>query len=332
MNKMTKLITLIFALTALALSLAQTDTMTPSVIYTTSNPGELENDAIVGVSPDLTDMVLSFDGFAEGVTSVQSVAFAADGGAYLTVDTADGGSLVAVPDLGNISESMTLPDTMMMAAGLSAPKGLQVVDDLGLVLVADFGANAIAVFDRELNQMGTVTDLGGDRSVWDVHHDVASNTLYAAGTDGVLLIYEDFASVMGADGPSRTVTPADADGNKISVNLHGVSYHAASDDLILTDVGDADSAEDGQLFVISAASAAEGNTAVSVQIGGPASMLGNPVDVIFDGTNAYVAEKSNNAVLRFDNVLASDMMGDAAPTVMFELLKAESVALPASAR
>ena len=326
-----KVLTTLFTVLTLTLSLGQ---MMPEVIYTTSNPGELANDAILGLSPDLTQTLFTFDGFAEGITSVESIAFAADGTAYLTVDTAEGGAVVGVPDLGNVSEGMMLSSTqMMMMGGLAAPKGLQVVDDLGLVIVADFGANAIVVFDRDLNMMGAVADLGGERSVWDIYHDVASNTLYAAGTDGVLLVYENFGSEMGAQGPSKTITPADANGTKISVNLHGVAYYAANDELILTDVGDAGSAEDGQLFVIPNISAAEGNTTVSVQIAGPASRLGNPVDVVYDGTHAYVAEKSNDAVLRFDNLLAMDMMGmmgDAAPAMMIEVAKAESVALPAA--
>ncbi len=180
--------------------------------------------------------------------------------------------------------------------------------------------------------MGSVDNLGGDRSIWDVYHDVDSDTLYATGTDGVLLAYEGFSSAMGVDGPTRMIIPADADGNQISVNLHGISYYAANDELILTDVGDAGSAEDGQLFVITDGSTADGNTTVSVQIGGPESMLGNPVDVVYDGAYAYVAEKSNDAVLRFDDLLSMDMMGmmgDAAPALMIEVLKAESVALPA---
>lgn len=328
---------MVLGIVALSLSFAQTDDMmmTPTVIYATANPAELENDAIYGLTPDLMDSFLTFDGFAEGVTSVESIGFAADGTAYLTVDTAEGGSLVGVPDLGNMSESMMLADANMMMAeeGLSAPKGLHVVDELELVIVADFGANAIVVFDRDLNMMGSVTDLGGERSVWDVHHDVASDTLYATGTDGVLLLYEGFASNMGAEGPSRTITPADANGNKISVNLHGVAYYAPNDALILTDVGDADSAEDGQVFVIADASISTDTTTVAVQIGGPNSMLGNPVDVVYDGTHAYVAEKSNDAVLRFDNLLDMNMMGmmgDSAPAMMLNVLKAESVALPAA--
>ncbi len=47
-----------------------------------------------------------------------------------------------------------------------------------------------------------------------------------------------------------------------------------------------------------------------------------------NGRSAYVAEKSNDAILRFDDILSADMMGmmgDAAPSAMFELPKAESV-------
>lgn len=156
-------------------------------------------------------------------------------------------------------------------------------------------------------------------------NDAASDTLFATGTDGTLIVYENFSEMMGAEGPSKTIVPSDADGNKISVNLHGVWYNAATDELILTDVGDAASAEDGSLFVIPNAMTAVGNTPVSVMVAGPESMLGNPVDVVFDGRSAYVAEKSNDAILRFDDVLSADMMGDAAPSAMFELLKAESV-------
>lgn len=159
-------------------------------------------------------------------------------------------------------------------------------------------------------------------------NDAASDTLFATGTDGTLIVYENFSEMMGAEGPSKTIVPSDADGNKISVNLHGVWYNAATDELILTDVGDAASAEDGALFVIPNAMTAVGNTPVSVMVAGPESMLGNPVDVVFDGRSAYVAEKSNDAILRFDDVLSADMMGmmgDTAPSAMFELLKAESV-------
>ena len=296
--------------------------MDMSAIYATSNPGELENDAIVSIAPDFGETMNSISAFAEGVTSVESIALTSDGTYYLTVDLGEeSGAIVALDDLNNMS-----PEALAMSADLTAPKGLYIAEEAGLVLVADFGAQAIAAYDLSLTPQFTITDFGDAAgSVWDVYHDAASDTLFATGTDGTLIVYENFSEMMGAEGPSKTIVPADADGNKISVNLHGVAYYAANDELILTDVGDAASAEDGALFVISNASEAEGNTTVSVMIAGPDSWLGNPVDVVFDGNSAYVAEKSNDAILRFDDVLATDMMGDAAPSATFELLKAESV-------
>jgi hypothetical protein len=267
----------------------------------------------------------SITSFADGVTSVESIALTIDGTYYLTVDLGEeSGAIVSLADLGNMS-----PEGLTLSADLTAPKGLYIAEEAGLVLVADFGASAIVGYDLALTPQFTVTDFGDAAgSVWDVYHDAASDTLFATGTDGTLIVYENFSETLGADGPSKTIVPADADGNKISVNLHGVWYHAATDELILTDVGDAASAEDGALFVIPNASEAEGNTTVSVMVAGPDSMLGNPVDLVFDGRSAYVAEKSNDAILRFDDLLAADMMGmmgDAAPSATFELPKAESV-------
>ncbi len=295
-----------------------------STIYATSNPGELENDSIVTLGADLAEAMTAIDTFADGLTSIESLAFSADGTAYLTADTPDStGTLIAINDM----ESMD----MMSVADLTAPKGLYIAHEAGLVLVADFGQGAIVAYDLALTPQFTVTDLGeGERSIWDVYHDAATDTLFATGTDGTLLVYADFSSTMGADGPTSTIIPSDADGNQISVNLHGIDYDAATDSLILTDVGSADSPTDGQLFVIPNTMDATGNTTVSLQIGGPQSLLGNPVDVVFDGQSAFVAEKSNDAVLRFDDILAEEMMGmmgDAAPSAMAEVLKAESVFL-----
>ncbi|MCC6607027.1 MAG: fasciclin domain-containing protein [Anaerolineae bacterium] len=296
-----------------------------SALYATSNPAELADDAIVSIAPDFSETMNSITAFAEGVTSVESIALTSDGTYFLTVDLGEeAGAIVSLADLNNMS-----PDALALSADLTAPKGLYIAEEAGLVLVADFGAGAIVGYDMALTPLFTITDFGDAAgSVWDVYHDAASDTLFATGTDGTLIVYENFSEMMGAEGPSKTIVPSDADGNKISVNLHGVWYNAATDELILTDVGDAASAEDGALYVIPSVMTAVGNTPVSVMVAGPESMLGNPVDVVFDGRSAYVAEKSNDAILRFDDILSADMMGmmgDAAPSAMFELIKAESV-------
>ncbi|MEC8373536.1 MAG: hypothetical protein VX078_01805, partial [Pseudomonadota bacterium] len=96
-------------------------------------------------------------------------------------------------------------------------------------------------------------------------------------------------------------------------NLHGIDYDVQSDSLVVSDVGSAADATDGKLYVIPGASRADGLTNVSVNIAGPNSMLGNPVDLMMSNGHVYVAEKSNGMILRFDNILNSPS-GDIAAT------------------
>ncbi|MCB0168143.1 MAG: LysM peptidoglycan-binding domain-containing protein [Anaerolineae bacterium] len=305
--------------------------MMGSAVLATANPGELANDKLVDLSADLSATQTSFSDFS-GITSVESVKYGQDGAAYLTADMANSiGAIVIVDNLMN-SNAMIGAGSRIIAGpttGLVAPKGLYVVDDLGLILVADFGAKDIKVFSTDSSgnaaPLFTVTDLGSDRSLWDIHHDWASDTLFVAGTDGVALVYDNFSANQGASGPDRMVIPADESGKKISVNLHGVSYVPTSDTLLLSDVGDAASASDGQLFAINNVSMADNLVAVDLQIGGSSTQLGNPVDIDFDGSNLYVAEKSNDMVLRFDNLLAKSGTLNIAADQSMAVTKAESV-------
>jgi hypothetical protein len=103
--------------------------------------------------------------------------------------------------------------------------------------------------------------------------------------------------------------------------------------VLLSDVGLASDANDGQLFVIGGASRASGLVPTSVRITGNnpvigqnTSRLGNPVDIAYDGRHLYVAEKANNSILRFDNFLLSPS-GNVAPTIEVSYPAPESVAL-----
>ena len=69
------------------------------------------------------------------------------------------------------------------------------------------------------------------------------------------------------------------------------------------------------------------SSAVTVRIAGATNTsLGNPVDIAFDGRNLYVAEKSNNALLRFDDIL-SHASGDVPWDFSLARTAPESVAL-----
>ena len=111
-------------------------------------------------------------------------------------------------------------------------------------------------------------------AVWDVHYVANADTLYAAGTNGEVQVYEDFKDSMGQAGPDRTIIVSDG-GIKVGVNLHGVTVD--SNTLYLSDVGDAMNTTDGQLFVLNGADTLTGNVPVTQRIAG--GSLGNPVDL-----------------------------------------------------
>jgi hypothetical protein len=307
--------------------------MAETMVIATANPAELASDMISALSPDLSATSATFDGFSN-IASVESIDLASNGDAYLTYDVDDAsGGIMVVEGLSGVTDALGSGTRTIVGpnTGLTAPKGIQLVESLGLILVADFGASDIKVFNMDdsgdVAPAFSVTDLGGTRKVWDIHHDAASDTLFAAGTDGAYLVYDNFSATQGADGPDRVVTPVNDSGDKVSVNLHGIYYVPGNDVLILSDVGDAMSASDGQLFTIEQASSAVDTAPVRLQLGGAATQLGNPVDLDFDGSNVYIAEKSNDMVLRYDNVLNLTGVQNVAANLTTPVTKAESVVI-----
>lgn len=286
------------------------------------------------LDPALSATLAEFD--LDG--TLENITFDLNGDGYLAfIDEVDGpgiaviGRLAAKRDGGAFE---TARDRLISgeATGLIAPKGIAIMDQLGALLVADIGTSGddagIPVFGAcAAGNVApvAVVDTDGGRP-WDLDYDAVTDRLFAAFTNGTVGVYDQFSSKWGQSGPDRLITPSDAGGMQVSVNLHGVHYDRTSGALILSDVGAAGDATDGQLFVIPSASMASGNVAVSVQIGGASSMLGNPVDISFDGSNLYVAEKANGMVLMFANLLSA-ASGDVAPDAALTRSLPESVAL-----
>ena len=307
-------------------------------VLATSNPGGLDNDAIVRLSTDLDKIKGTFKGF-EGIASIQSVALDMDGTGYLTFDATmemTGGVLV-IDDLAMMMEHGMIGDGDRMIAGpmtgLVAPKGIIVVDKLGLIMVADFGAGNIKAFEKgaqgDVAPVFVIDDVGAG-SVWDVVYDANFDRLFASGTAGDVLVYDNVSKNMGAAGPDRVITPVKPNGNAVSTNLHGIDYAPEHDALIVSDVGDAASPSDGQLYTLFGASTADGMVAYKVRIAGSNTKLGNPVDVAYDAHSGsvYVAEKSNDVVLRYDDILTQmDDLNNVAADASVAVVKAESVAL-----
>jgi|GEM_PF-123189 len=307
-------------------------------IFTTSNPPAAGSSDFVAKLSSSLQTETTFN-TSNAVPSLENITFDLAGDAFITFDSNDtnGGILIMnrLADGRNGGGVNPSRDRTITGAntGIVSPKGLDVADGLGLVFVTENNAASPAILAFSTQAQGDVapvfrtSNLGGKRP-WDVDYEPNSDRLFVAATDGTVLVYDQYVATQGASGPTRVITPFDPTRtNKVSVNLHGVIYVESSDTLLLSDVGSAASPTDGQLFVINNASTANGNFAVQAQIGGANTRLGNPVDITFDGGNLYVAEKSNDAILRFDNILRQSGVLNIAANQTANRNKPESVAL-----
>lgn len=240
------------------------------------------------------------------------------------------GSLRTVCRMTSRSGGMYMPsydkDITGANTGLTNPKGIHLAEHSGMVFVADFNGMRISIFGSQAaGDVTPVAEIPLSAKPWDVTVDEVNDRMYVALTDGTVAVYDNVMESGFTPTVMRSIVPADADGNQLSVNLHGIVYDAGSDRLVVSDVGDAAVADDGQLFVLENAAVADGNTVPARQVGGPMSMLGNPVDIILTGTTLRVAEKSNDAILVFTNIFDGPD-GDMAPTLATTTSKPESLA------
>ena len=240
------------------------------------------------------------------------------------------GSLRTVCRMTSRSGGMYMPsydkDITGANTGLTNPKGIHLAEHSGMVFVADFNGMRISIFGSQAaGDVTPVAEIPLSAKPWDVTVDEVNDRMYVALTDGTVAVHDNVMGSGFSPTVMRSIVPADADGNQLSVNLHGIVYDAGSDRLVVSDVGDAAVSDDGQLFVIDNAAVADGNTVPARQVGGPMSMLGNPVDIILTGTTLRVAEKSNDAILVFTNIFDGPD-GDMAPTLATTTSKPESLA------
>ncbi len=149
-----------------------------------------------------------------------------------------------------------------------------------------------------------------DINLWGLQA-VGPNMYAVQDNSSILAYYSDFFSK--ADG--STITPTWKLTIEGLVRTHGIEYDAAADIMVLSDVGDANSATDGAIHVITgfsakAAAALAGGTTGTIplsqqrRIAGSNTLLGNPVDVSYNSAanKIYVAERANGGgrVLVFD--------------------------------
>ncbi len=266
------------------------------------------------------------------------------------------------PDRGGMAYNAELDDEVMFPT-FREPKGIALAGvTRNQLIVGDAAAAEPGTDLPSLHLLTTLVGLANPRVVadipeslaggrtWDVAYDGTTDRLYAAMTNGTVAVYDTFTvrgTLAGVGGPlpapSRTITPGRVSGgqsSQVSVNLHGVSYDRASDSLVLSDVGMAASDSDGALFVIANASTASdvatGTGPAIVQparmIAGPATRLGNPVDILLRDGNLFVAEKINGGgqILRFNAIVTATGSGDIAPNQAVTTASLNSVGGPES--
>ena len=217
------------------------------------------------------------------------------------------------------------------------PKGLDVASNSGLLFVAENNATPPGILVFSLCASGDAApvltlNLADNARPWDVDYDASTDRAYVALTNGTVAVFDEVTARMNSGmttltAQDRTIIPA-VGGTALLApsNIHGIDFDPASGNLILSDVGSAADATDGKLYVLSAADSADGLTEIQVNIGGANSNLGNPVDIMYSGSDLFVAEKSNNVIMRFDNILASEG-GDIAANATISFNAPESVAL-----
>ncbi len=247
------------------------------------------------------------------------------GNVYVADDTTTPSSFQTI-HLAAQREDSSLTDPALErdidAPGSATVKGIAVAHEAGLLFAANVGGNSIEVFGTAAGDMAQpLASTALPANCWDLAYNETLDILFLAMTNGTILVVDDYVAGGFDATAARTITPGD--GSSIS-NIHGIAYRAATDTLVVTDVGDAAVADDGKVYVISNASSASGMVTPDRTIAGPATMLGNPVDLILDGDKAYIAEKSNDAILVYNNIF-SGASGDVAPNKTVASVKPESL-------
>ena len=130
-------------------------------------------------------------------------------------------------------------------------------------------------------------------NLWGIHADDQNLFAVVDNSGDIAQFIDFFNQPAGALAPDVIVTI------ESMVRTHGITYDAARDLMVLTDVGDVDSATDGALIAIRnfTTVSADGTVADDEQARafGGSSLLGNPVDLAFDSerNRVYVAERAN---------------------------------------
>lgn len=220
----------------------------------------------------------------------------------------------------------------MLTTALNSPKGSDIAQKAGYIITAESGADQNAVSVLSTSAGGAAAPVFtiaraavGNTGAWDVSYDEASDKLFIALTNGTVAYYADFISRIrtGDSQPSRIFSAANA---LAKSNMHGIVYDSTADRLIVSDVADPASADDGSIYVFDSASSLQGAVTPNRTLRGADTHLGNPVDLQLRGADLLVAEKANEGgrLLVYKDI-ASGVEGNVKPDSDFLLKAPESI-------
>ncbi len=216
--------------------------------------------------------------------------------------------IFTVNSAGAVTVSQTFTDAALVS-------GRGVAYDAGnkVLYVASNSDSTIRVYNNAPNLTGAVNAskvLKLDGQPWGITFAGGRLMVLIDLTRKEIQLFNNINSIA-----TGTVTPSNKITVPSAVRLHGLTYDAASDVLLVTEIGQAAAPavplppffnEDGGIYIIEGAlSKFAANSAVTPNrtIIGSNTMLGNPVDIAFDARTGkkliYIAEKAQKKILVF---------------------------------
>jgi hypothetical protein len=188
------------------------------------------------------------------------------------------------------------------------------------------------VYERSGSSFTLRNTITTDFKLWGITF-IGSDLYAVVDADNELAVYEDFLS-NSSDASLSATKRIVVEG---IVRTNGLTYDGNSDTMVMTDIGDAmNTQDDGGFHVISNFTSkfnatANGETLSvdqQVRVSGANTLLGNPVDVAYDGETGtvFIAEAGNGGgrILAFGNIGSG---GNLSPAVNNDLAAASAVYL-----
>lgn len=248
-------------------------------------------------------------------------------------------SLEGFTGISNIASGTAVSAAIMGSTDLMNPREVAVSDNF--YVVADSqdvdGDPAtldgrLFIYERSGGTFALRNTIITDFRLWGI--TFIGNDLYAVvDFDNELAVYTNFLS----NSTNSSLSASKRIVVEGIVRTHGLTYDSGTDTMIMTDIGDAmNTQDDGGFHVISnftpkfnaTANGATLAATQQVRVSGPNTLMGNPVDVAYDGDSdtVFIAEAGNGGgrILAFAGIGAG---GNLTPMVNNDLAAASAVYL-----